>query len=222
MTNRRVKKVATAFAVPAAVVLGVTGCSQSTGGDPVAEGTSATASAAQTSATSTAASAGNCTAVSGRVLTLPTKAAGEPTLGLPQPAGWERETSQDSDVIRGAIVNKDLVTDAFAANAVITLENAKGMTPQQALDSQVDSLRQGLKVTGLQPVAGTLCGYPSTTVTYTMPGSTPNHRSTTVAVSIPDGANLWSVTVTVQSKMPDDPTYRRDSQAILSGLQITK
>lgn len=46
MTNRRVKKVATAFAVPAAVVLGVTGCSQSTGGDPVAEGTSATASAA--------------------------------------------------------------------------------------------------------------------------------------------------------------------------------
>ncbi|MEC4615407.1 Uncharacterised protein (plasmid) [Tsukamurella tyrosinosolvens] len=222
MTNRRVKKVATAFAVPAAVVLGVTGCSQSTGGDPVAEGTSATASAAQTSATSTAASAGNCTAVSGRVLTLPTKAAGEPTLGLPQPAGWERETSQDSDVIRGAIVNKDLVTDAFAANAVITLENAKGMTPQQALDSQVDSLRQGLKVTGLQPVPGTLCGYPSTTVTYTMPGSTPNHRSTTVAVSIPDGANLWSVTVTVQSKMPDDPTYRRDSQAILSGLQITK
>ena len=222
MTNRRVKKVATAFAVPAAVVLGVTGCSQSTGGDPVAEGTSATASAARTSATSTAASAGNCTAVSGRVLTLPTKAAGEPTLGLPQPAGWERETSQDSDVIRGAIVNKDLVTDAFAANAVITLENAKGMTPQQALDSQVDSLRQGLKVTGLQPVSGTLCGYPSTTVTYTMPGSTPNHRSTTVAVSIPDGANLWSVTVTVQSKMPDDPTYRRDSQAILSGLQITK
>ncbi|MFD9829565.1 LpqN/LpqT family lipoprotein [Tsukamurella tyrosinosolvens] len=222
MTNRRVKKVATAFAVPAAVVLGVTGCSQSTGGDPVAEGTSATASAAQTSATSTAASAGNCTAVSGRVLTLPTKAAGEPTLGLPQPAGWERETSQDSDVIRGAIVNKDLVTDAFAANAVITLENAKGMTPQQALDSQVDSLRQGLKVTGLQPVPGTLCGYPSTTVTYTMPGSTPNHRSTTMAVSIPDGANLWSVTVTVQSKMPDDPTYRRDSQAILSGLQITK
>ncbi|MCA4993107.1 hypothetical protein HWD35_00160 [Tsukamurella tyrosinosolvens] len=83
-------------------------------------------------------------------------------------------------------------------------------------------LRQGLKVTGLQPVAGTLCGYPSTTVTYTMPVSTPNHRSTTVAVSIPDGANLWSVTVTVQSKMPDDPTYRRDSQAILSGLQITK
>ncbi|AUN43027.1 hypothetical protein ASU32_12740 [Tsukamurella tyrosinosolvens] len=155
-------------------------------------------------------------------MTLPTKAAGEPTLGLPQPAGWERETSQDSDVIRGAIVNKDLVTDAFAANAVITLENAKGMTPQQALDSQVDSLRQGLKVTGLQPVASTLCGYPSTTVTYTMPGSTPNHRSTTVAVSIPDGANLWSVTVTVQSKMPDDPTYRRDSQAILSGLQITK
>jgi hypothetical protein len=222
MTNRRVKKVATAFAVPAAVVLGVAGCSQSTGGDPVAEGTSSATMSAATSATSTAAGAGNCTSVSGRVLTLPTKAADEPTLGLPQPAGWERETSQDSDVIRGAIVNKDLVTDAFAANAVITLENAKGMTPQQALDSQVDSLRQGLKVTGLQPVPGTLCGYPSTTVTYTMPGSTPNHRSTTVAVSIPDGANLWSVTVTVQSKMPDDPTYRRDSQAILSGLQITK
>ncbi len=220
MTNQRVKKFATALAVPAAVVLGVSGCSQSTGGDPVAEGTSTTTAAS--AAPSTAARAGQCAAVSGRVLTLPTKAAGEPTLGLPQPAGWERETSQDSDVIRGAIVNKDLVNDAFAANAVITLENAKGMTPQQALDSQVDSLRQGLKVTGLQPVPGTLCGYPSTTVTYTMPGSTPNHKSTTMAVSIPDGANLWSVTVTVQSKMPDDATYRRDSQAILSGLQITK
>ncbi|WP_336670165.1 hypothetical protein [Tsukamurella sp. USMM236] len=222
MTNQRVKKFATVLAVPAVVVLGATGCSQTTGGDPVAASTSATTSAAQSAAASTAAKPGDCAAVSGRVLTLPKKAAGEPVLGLPQPAGWERETSQDSDVIRGAIVNKDLVSDAFAANAVITLENAKGMTAQQALDSQVDSLRQGLKVTGLQPVPGTLCGYPSTTVTYTMPGSTPNHKSTTLAVSIPDGVTLWSVTITVQSKMPDDPLYRRDSQAILTGLQITK
>ncbi|MGC5026071.1 LpqN/LpqT family lipoprotein [Tsukamurella sp. DT100] len=221
MTNQRVKKFATAFAVPAAVVLGVTGCSQSTGGEPVAAGTPSSTAVA-TSAASTAARPGECAPVSGRVLTLPTKAAGEPTLGLPQPTGWERETSQDSDVIRGAIVNKELVSDAFAANAVITLENAKGMTAQQALDSQVDSLRQGLKVTGLQPVPGTLCGYPSTTVTYTMPGSTPNHQSTTLAVSIPDGVTLWSVTITVQSKMPDDPLYRRDAQAILTGLQITK
>ncbi|CAM3886619.1 LpqN/LpqT family lipoprotein [Tsukamurella ocularis] len=222
MTNQRVKKFAVAFAAPVAVVLGVTGCSQTTGGDPVAEGTSPAASAAQNSAPSTAQKAGACAPVSGRVLTLPTKAAGEPTLGLPQPSGWERETSMDSEVIRAAIVNKNLINDAFAANAVITLENAKGMTPQQALDSQVDSLRKGLNVTGLQPAPGTLCGYPSTTVTYTMPGGTPNHKSTTLAVSIPDGANLWSVTVTVQSKMPDDATYRRDSQAILSGLQITK
>lgn len=221
MTNQRVKKFATALVLPTALVLGVAGCSQSTGGEPVAEGTS-TAAAGQSGAPSTAAKAGACAPVTGRILTLPTKGAGEPVLGLPQPSGWDRETSQDSDVIRGAIVNPKLVTDAFAANAVITLENAKGMTPQQALDSQVDSLRQGLKITDLKPVPGTLCGYPSTTVTYTMPGSTPSHKSTTLAVSIPDGATLWSVTVTVQSKMPDDATYRRDSQAILTGLQIAK
>ena len=221
MTTQRVKKFAAALVLPAALVLGAGGCGQSTGGEPVAEGT-ATASVGQTGASSTVAKTGACAAVSGRVLTLPKKDAAEPVLGLPQPAGWERETSQDSDVIRGAIVNKNLVADAFAANAVITLENAKGMTPQQALDSQVDSLRQGLKVTDLRPVPGTLCDYPSTSVTYVMPGSTPNHKSTTLAVSVPDGANLWSITVTVQSKMPDDPTYRRDSQAILTGLQITK
>lgn len=216
----RVKRVAVALVVPAALVLGAGGCSQSTGGEPVAESAAATTTAS--GAASTAAKPGACAPVSGRVLTLPTKAAGEPTLGLPQPTGWDRETSQDSDVIRGAIVNKDLVADAFAANAVITLENAKGMTPQQALEAQVDSLRQGLKVTGLTPTPGTVCGYPSTSVTYTMPGSTPNHRSTTMAVSVPDGANLWSITVTVQSKMPDDATYKRDSQAILAGLQITR
>ncbi|TWS22114.1 hypothetical protein FK268_21455 [Tsukamurella sputi] len=221
MTNQRVRKLATALVLPAALLLGAAGCSQSTGGEPVAEGTS-TAAAGQSGGPSTSAKAGACAPVTGRILTLPTKAAGEPVLGLPQPSGWDRETSQDSDVIRGAIVNKKLVTDAFAANAVITLENAKGMTPQQALDSQVDSLRKGLKVTGLKPVPGTLCGYPSTSVTYVMPGSTPNHTSTTLAVSVPDGANLWSITVTVQSKMPDDATYRRDSQAILTGLQITK
>ncbi len=216
----RVKRVAVALAVPA-LVLAAGGCSRSTGGEPVAESTAAATTSA-TGAASTAATAGTCAPVSGRVLTLPTKAAGEPTLGLPQPTGWDRETSQDSDVIRGAIVNKKLVTDAFAANAVITLENAKGMSPQQALDAQVDSLRQGLKVTGLKPVPGTVCGYPSTSVTYTMPGSTPNHQSTTMAVSVPDGANLWSITVTVQSKMPDDATYKRDSQAILAGLQIKR
>lgn len=222
MNMQRVKKFAIAVAVPGALVLGVSGCSQSTGGQPVAEGTAAATSAAQSAATSAAARAGQCAPASGRVLTLPAKAAGEPTLGLPQPAGWDRETSQDSAVIRGAIVNKKLVADGFAANAVITLENAKGMTPQQALDAQVQSLRDGLKVTDLRRVPGTVCGYPSTTVTYAMPGSTPNHKVTTVAVSVPDGANLWSVTLTVQSKMPDDATYRRDSQAILAGLQITK
>ncbi|PRC60703.1 hypothetical protein C6A85_16690, partial [Mycobacterium sp. ITM-2017-0098] len=44
---------------------------------------------------------------------------GEPRLRIPVPAGWERNTMMDSQVIRYAIVAMDLVADGFATSAVV-------------------------------------------------------------------------------------------------------
>ncbi len=216
MTNQRINTFAAAIAFPAVIALGITGCSSSTGGEPVADGTSAAAAPASSST----AKAGDCAAVSGRVLTLPAKAAGEPTVGLPQPDGWERTTMLDSELIRATIANKKLAAGGVAATAVVTVEKVSGANAQQALDAQLNSLRTALKTEDIAVQPGTLCGFPTSTMTYTPPAGGDDQKATALAVSVPDGANTWSITVTVQSKMPDDPTYRRDSQAILTGLQI--
>jgi hypothetical protein len=72
-----------------------------------------------------------CKQVSAPMAPIPSRAAGQPLLRIPQPAGWQRTSILDSEIIRYAMGNKDLAADHFAPTAVVTLESAPGTTEDQ-------------------------------------------------------------------------------------------
>src|SRR4051812_33409401 len=55
-----------------------------------------------------------CQAAASRGARIPSHDAAEPQRRIPQPAGWERTTTIDSQFVRYSLVNRDLIHDAFA------------------------------------------------------------------------------------------------------------
>ncbi|PIB73913.1 hypothetical protein CQY22_014910 [Mycolicibacterium brumae] len=151
------------------------------------------------------------------LLELPPTVLGQPTVAIPQPPGWTRYSDMDSDVIRGAIVNLALRADNFTPNAVVTVGDVPaGVTePDQALDAEEAGLNQaGMYVETSTP--GTVCGFQSRTVTYTME----SRPCTAVIVATERAGKLLSVVVTMQTSDGSNAIYAKDSQAILNGFQI--
>ena len=89
------------------------------------------------------ATAAECTAVDVALSTIPSQATGEPVLKIPQPDGWERVTMMDSELIRYAMRNVDLVSDGFAPTAVVTLESQPGRSePDEVFEAQRSGLER--------------------------------------------------------------------------------
>lgn len=65
--------------------------------------------------------------------------------------------------------------------------------------------------------AGTVCGHPSSTITYTLQ----NRPVTALITAAEDGAKTWAAIVTIQTTDPDNPAYVASKQAILDGFQFT-
>lgn len=176
---------------------------------PAAEGT-ATAAEAEAAGES-------CGSSDAPLLTLDPQGSGEPTLAIPQPAGWQRNTDLDSAVIRGVILTPALRANDFTPNAVVTLADlsASADTAQEAIEVERRDLeRNGMAIESTEP--GTVCGLPSTTFTYTLQ----ERPVTALIVGAESGDSVYSVAVTLQTTEPDNPTYVRDSTAILDGFQV--
>jgi len=168
--------------------------------------------------TTAAADGAACIPVDPPLAIVPTEP-GEPVLKLPQPAGWERITEMDSDLVRYTLRNASL-----AASAVVTFESVAGTgDPDEALDG----VREGMMdVLGPDADVDIMrhehCGLTAETIDYVNPGFGQSGPlpATALSVVMVDDGRTHIASVNVLTKTPDDPTYARDAEAIVTGFQM--
>lgn len=200
--------------------LALAGCSREVGGDGVAE----SPGPSRTTSTTTEAEqpqdpavAGGCTAATTSMLTLQPASSGQPVLAIPQPAGWERNTTLDSQIVRGVIVNQSMRANDFTPNAVVTAsQGPQGIdSEQKVIDAELTGLNQhGMTVETAE--AGVVCGHASMRVGYTLEGRPVN----AVIVGVRNGDTYYSAVVTMQTADPTNADYVRDMNTILGGFQV--
>ena len=167
-----------------------------------------------------------CTAVDVPLADVPPPPGGssnsDPVLRIPKPPGWNRITSLDSEMIRFVMRNDDLAVDRVAPTAVVTLESHRGKISPDTLFAEQRRQVSELGVTQLTLTDTTLCGLPAMRGGYMSPlMGTAEPRPAEVLIGVMfDGATTYGVAVTVQSADADDPTFIRDSAAILDGFQM--
>ncbi|BBY26559.1 hypothetical protein [Mycolicibacterium sediminis] len=169
------------------------------------------------------ADASQCATVDVPMLDIPTKADGDPVMAIPAPAGWERKTEMDSEIIRFVLVNPSLAAENFAPNVVVTLESIAGdASADEVFEQQRSTLVSQGGATDLKTTTGTLCGQPAETIDYVGApvGATPSRPITLLLSALQAGERTFAVAVTVQTLRPDDPTYVRDRDTILEGFRF--
>jgi hypothetical protein len=194
----------------------LTGCSQSV------TGTAVTAAGRAPDAASGGDDA-QCATVDAPLEDIPSEDDREPQLRIPVPAGWERNSMMDSQIIRYAVVATDLIANGFATNAVVTLESARGnQTPEAVFEQNRGNLETMMGAFDLQTESNTTCGFPSETTRYMAPpmGPAPQRPIIMHAVVAKSQATTYLATVTIQTTDGDNPTYIRDSQEIVDGFQM--
>jgi len=145
--------------------------------------------------------------------------AGEPYLSVPTPDGWEMSHNRDSALVRGGLVNTGLRAKGFTPSVVITLadvsEDSTNARQAVATEQVGVEAQPGVTVTSVQD--GTVCGYPSRTLSY-------KHgelSGTTLIVAGTDRSNkTWVSTLLVQTADPDDVQFLRDRAVILDKFQF--
>lgn len=175
-------------------------------------------------------SADKCQSVSAPLTDIPTRTDQEPKLRIPVPPGWERSTKMDSEQIRFSLRNQALTADGFTPNAVVTLQKVAGDVgkPDQILQAQQEQLTKKLNLKDVTTTSTNVCGATALSSTYTTPElklspkipSIPPRRATSLGAVYRAGDANYVATVTVQTIKPDDPTYVKDSQEILTGFQL--
>jgi hypothetical protein len=148
---------------------------------------------------------------------------GDPVLRIPQPTGWERYSAMDNEVLRFTMTNVDLTSQNFAPTVVVTLESRPGIAPAaEVFDAQRESLVDGLGATDLMVAEDTLCGLPAEWVEYTTPpmGAVGRLPAQVVMAVLHTDNRTYAATVTSQTKDPQDPRYREDTEQILRGFQM--
>lgn len=169
------------------------------------------------------ATASDCTKVDAPMTSIPDQDDEEPVMKIPQPEGWERVTMMDSELIRFTMRNPGLARDGFAPTAVVTLESQRGIAePREVFDAQQDALESALGATNVQMTETTLCELPAETLEYTTPqlGMLAPHPAKVITAVMHTDDVTYAMTMTVQSADPDNPTYVRDAEMILTGFQM--
>lgn len=164
-----------------------------------------------------------CSSVSVPLLEVPLDNDSEPRVEVPAPSGWERVNRFESGVVRVYLAAPDLQASGFVPNATVAIANLSGKASTE--DAAFAAERGGLEsfgVTDLVEAQGTICGYPSKTLTYNMGlGNIPVHRVTTTIVAVKNNTKMFTVGVSVQAL--DDTVRGFDSarETILAGLQVS-
>ena len=169
------------------------------------------------------ATAADCTTVDAPMTSIPDRNDQEPVMRIPQPEGWTRITMMDSDLIRFTMRNESLVRDGFAPTAVVTLESHRGLAePQEVFGAQRDALETAVGATELNVTETTLCELPAETIDYITPpiGILPPHPARVLTAVLLTDDTTFAMTMTVQSADADNPTYKRDTETILTGFQM--
>ena len=163
-----------------------------------------------------------CTPAEGELVDLDAQP-GEPTLRIPLPDGWERNTQMDSELIRLVLTNPGLARDAFAPNLVVTAERSPADV-DAAFDNQLSGIGDLMGQPDLEGTPGEICGHPSMTVEYTLPSlaSAPERPAVVQVVVVPHGSQTLTYAMTAQTPAPADPVYRQDVAAMLAGVQIVE
>ncbi|VEG57559.1 putative lipoprotein LpqN [Mycolicibacterium aurum] len=167
-----------------------------------------------------------CTPVDAELVDIPQPAGSsgvaDPVLRIPQPEGWNRISSLDSDMIRFVMRNDGLAADGLAPTAVVTLESHRGeISPEKFFAEQRRQVGQ-LGVTDLTLTDTTLCGLPAVRGHYLSPlmGTAGPRRADLLSAVMFTKGRTYGVAVTVQSADEDDPVYRQESEEILDGFQM--
>lgn len=196
----------------AAVLFAVPGCTRTVAGTAARSPGGASANSAA------------CEQVSAPLTPIQAHAAGEPQLRIPQPPGWQRSSKFDSEIIRFALGNQELTADKFTPTAVVTLESAPGTTEdhQTIFEQERTTLVDRLGATDMRSTETSRCGQAAVIASFNAPamGRIPSRKAKTLMVIGAFRDRTYVATVTVQSTDPDNPTYARDSQTILTGFQM--
>lgn len=168
-----------------------------------------------------------CNSVDVPLTDIPAHDRTDPVLRIPQPAGWERSTKMDSELLRflmGSRSGGGGVDSPFSSSAVVTLESIKGdMSPDELFAEERKGIEQGLGATDVQFTEHSQCGLPGEMISYVTPqmGNVAPHPGRVLCLMMNAGAGLNQVgCLSVQSTTPDDPTYQKDAEAILTGFQM--
>lgn len=167
-----------------------------------------------------------CTAVDAELVDVPpppgASVSTDPVLRIPQPEGWNRITSLDSEMIRFVMRNDGLAADGLAPTAVVTLESHPGeISPHEFFAEQRRQVSQ-LGVTDVTLTDTTVCGLPAVRGHYMSPlmgTSGPRRAELLSAVMFTEG-RTYGVALTVQSAYHDDPVFQQESAEILDGFQM--
>jgi hypothetical protein len=149
------------------------------------------------------------------------RSADEPTVRMPQPPDWKRVTGMDSDLVR-LILRDDSVGGQLSPSIVVTITDATGraQTPQAVIDTERNNVTIS-GATGIADTPGAVCGFQAGTFAYTSAQGAAAARSVKTVVVAPQYNNkLFDIAITVQDGDSPNPTYARDAQTILAGMQI--
>lgn len=205
-----------ALLLPLAVLAG---CSSDGGTDTAAGGAESVATA--DGSDGAAGSDGLCATTDAELIAADATP-GEPTVQIPQPDGWEPSREMNSDIIRLVLSNQGITRDGFAPNVVLTAEPSSA-DAQAEFDRQLAGLEEMVDPADVETETGTVCGYESMTVDYLLPpmAGAPERPAKAQIIVVPNGDAAITYAITAQATTPTDPSYDRDLETILTGVQIS-
>lgn len=144
-------------------------------------------------------------------------AAGQLVMRIPRPPHWESEPNFIKPPMK-LVLRNNALADGSGVPA-ITVATGEAIDPDQAPDEMLDDSIAGFENIGAQNISQlpvTVCGYSGRRVTYTAD----RVSADVVAVAVPIEGKMSVVIVAAQSVTPQNRTFQRDSELVLSGIQI--
>jgi len=164
-----------------------------------------------------------CNEVNYPLADIPPRAEGEPMMKIPQPPGWNNATGWHPES-RFALSNRAFnVNDGVTTAYVYLKPMPSHVSVQEIFDYASSSLisEDGAEIQSITPT--TVCGQPAQITEYTRTIKSPKGESQPISgkmlTAVTESEDMThAVQLSVATAEPDNPTYQRDSQAMLDGF----